>query len=448
MTLILGAGLSGLSCSSHIGHDKCLILEKNGHAYGHIHSEIREGFTWDQGPHVSFTKHDYVRELFAKSVMDQYDEHEVTTANYFRGNWIDHPAQSNLYQVPQPLRGECLESFIQSRNLDSNTSPTNYQEWLELAFGKVFADTFPAAYTRKYWTVAPSRMTTEWIGNRVFYPNQEDVLDGAKQKLERQTHYIQKIRYPKSGGYESFAKQMREGANIQFGREVVRIDLLAKQLWTSDGSRFTWKRLINTLPLPLFMALCGELPPSVQDAVSQLSCSSVLLVNASAKHPTLRKEDWMYVYDEEKYSTRINCTEKLTIGNAPTGCTGVQVEVYASRHRPLKDDPAIIKAAVIDELTEMGLLEAKTEVNAHTKWCQWANVIFTHETLPALQTIWSWLENYGLARESQELTPTTDWNNRSQEQFGDLIMAGRFAQWKYFWTDDCTLRGAEIAGII
>jgi UDP-galactopyranose mutase len=56
--LILGSGLAGLSCSHHTGHDRCLILDKNTHAFGHIHFETREGFTWDQGRHVSLTKHE------------------------------------------------------------------------------------------------------------------------------------------------------------------------------------------------------------------------------------------------------------------------------------------------------------------------------------------------------------------------------------------------------
>lgn len=445
MTLILGAGLSGLSCSFHIGHAHCLLLEKNGHAYGHIHSEIREGFTWDQGPHVSFTKNEYVRELFAKSVDEDYDEHEVTTANYFRGHWIDHPAQSNLYQIPEPLRNRCLESFLASRQqTEPSINPSDYQQWLEIAFGEEFANTFPAAYTRKYWTVEPARMTTDWVGGRVFKPKPEDVLEGARGPLPHQTHYIQKIRYPKMGGYQSFARQFCEGANIHFGTEVTRIDLSAKQLWTNDGRRYTWSRLINTLPLTHFLTLCGKLPPSVQEAVLALSCSSVLLVNVAAKHPTIRHENWMYVYDEEKYSTRINCTEKLTKNNAPVGHTGVQVEVYASRHRPLDRDPAEIQASVLSELVEMGLIKADAEVSAHIKWCPWANVIFTHETRPALDVIWEWLEKNGLTRESEDLAPCTDWTQKSSETLGDLIMAGRFAQWKYFWTDDCVLRGARL----
>jgi nucleoside-diphosphate-sugar epimerase len=38
MNLILGSGLAGISASYHIWHHKCLVLEKNPHSFGHIHS--------------------------------------------------------------------------------------------------------------------------------------------------------------------------------------------------------------------------------------------------------------------------------------------------------------------------------------------------------------------------------------------------------------------------
>jgi len=55
-TTILGAGLAGLSCSYHIGHQNCLIFEQKSHVGGHIYSHPIGGFTWDEGPHVSFTE--------------------------------------------------------------------------------------------------------------------------------------------------------------------------------------------------------------------------------------------------------------------------------------------------------------------------------------------------------------------------------------------------------
>ena len=450
MNLILGAGLSGLSASYHLGHEKCLIIEKQLHAFGHLHSELREGFTWDQGPHVSFTKNEYVKDLFASSVgNDGFEEYEVKTANYYRGNWIDHPAQSALYQIPEPLRSQCLESFISSRNSEETKTPGNYQEWLDRAFGPVFAATFPVSYTRKYWTREPKDMSTDWVGGRVYKPNVEDVIQGSKGPLGRATHYITKVRYPRQGGYQSFATKLATGANIRLGAEVVRIDLVEKKVWLATGESISYRRLINTLPLPIFVALCVQATPAEREAALALSCSQLLLVNVTAPHGTKRPENWMYVYDEDKFSTRINCTEKLTPGNAPSGQTGVQVEVYFSRHRPLKQSPERVAEMVRNELVEMGLLAANTLVEGkvahHIAYAPWANVIFDHDTKPALDNIWTWLGQYGLNRETDDLHPLTDWGAKPAIASGSLMMAGRFGQWKYYWTDDCVLRGASLA---
>ncbi|RRJ94455.1 hypothetical protein Ga0100231_009205 [Opitutaceae bacterium TAV4] len=452
MIVILGAGLSGLSASYHLGHKNCLLLEENLHAYGLLKSGFRDGFTWDQGPHVSFTKHDYVKHLFAESVQEEFDEYEVKTANYFHGAWIDHPAQSSLHQVPEPLRGQCLESFLASRTAQpSTTLPQNYAEWLERAFGSKFAETFPAAYTRKYWTRDPKDLTTDWVGGRIFYPKVEDVIAGAKGPLGRPTHYITKVRYPRKGGYQSFVRKLAEGAHIQFGANVCRIDLERKKVWTASGECYTYRRLINTLPLPIFVQMCSQASPEVREAALRLSCSQLLLVNVTAPHPMRRQENWMYVYDENKYSTRINCTEKLTPGNAPAGHTGVQVEVYFSRNRPLTNTPADISTKVQDELIEMGLIDSTAvtacQVRRHIAYTPWANVIFDHDTRPALDVIWTWLERYGLCREADDLHPVSDWSTESLVVFGSLIMAGRFGQWKYYWTDDCVLRGRSLSNI-
>lgn len=404
MNLILGAGLAGLSASYHLGHERCLLLEKQLHLHGHLHSEQREGFTWDQGPHVSFTKHDYVRQLFAEGVEQEFEEYPVRTSNYFHGHWIDHPAQSSLHQVPEPLRARCLESFLASRPPAgaAPAAPADYQDWLERAFGPVFASTFPAAYTRKYWTRQPRELTTEWVGGRVFLPQVEDVLAGARGPLERPTHYITRVRYPRRGGYQSFVAKIARGAQVRLGAEVVRVDLAERRVWTAAGECHAYTRLINTLPLPVFVALCVQATPALREAAAALSCSQLLLVNVTAPHPTLRPENWMYVYDEDKFSTRINCTEKLSPANAPAGHTGVQVEVYFSRHRPLASAPAEIGRAVERELAEMGLLEASAlaegRVRHHLAYAPWANVIFDHDTRPALEVILSGLEKHGLAR--------------------------------------------------
>lgn len=446
MNVILGAGLAGISASYHIGHRKCVVLEKKPHSFGHVHSSLRDGFTWDEGPHVSFTKHNYVRNLFAASINGEFEEYPVRTVNYFKGQWIDHPAQSNLYQLAEPLRTKCLDSFLASRAQSKNIQSNNYHDWLEQAFGPVFAKTFPTAYTLKYWTVDPEMLTTDWVGERVFLPKVEDVAAGSMAPLDRQTHYIKHVRYPKSGGYESFARRMASGMQVRHNTEAIQIDLRQRLVHLADGKTLEYSRLISTMPLPDFIMRCTACPKTVLEAANALSCTNLLLVNVTAPHPTQINGNWFYIYDEDKYSTRINCTECLSPWNAPEGHTGIQVEVYFSKYKPMQETPEAIAKKVVDELCELGFIRPellknkRSDIKWFTQEVEWANVIFDHQRRDALDRIWEWLAEFGLERENGDLDPTTDWDENANSR-GLITMAGRFAQWKYFWTDDCVLRG-------
>ena len=163
-----------------------------------------------------------------------------------------------------------------------------------------------------------------------------------------------KVRYPSRGGYQAFEQKLFN-AKIELNADVCNIDLDKKILQTSKGKTFHYQKLVNTMPLPGFVNICESVPKIVQEASKALLCSSIQLVNVTAQHETLRSENWMYVYDEEKYSVRINCTEKLSLANAPVGHTGVQVEVYHSRNKPLNESSKVIEDRV-EELIEMGLV--------------------------------------------------------------------------------------------
>ena len=198
------------------------------------------------------------------------------------------------------------------------------------------------------------------------------------------------------------------------------------------------------MPLPAFINICESVPKVVKDASDSLLCTSVQLVNVTAPHDTLRSENWMYVYDEDKYSVRINCTEKLS-PEMPRKATGVQVEVYHSKNKPLNESSKVIEGRVVEELIEMGLVcpdkaGGREKIRSMSRNVKWANVVFHHDTKSALDIILNWLDSKGLKREADDLHPLTDWAQKPAMKFKDLALAGRFGQWKYFWTDDCTKR--------
>lgn len=450
--LILGAGLSGLSASYHIGHDRCHILECHGYTDGHVATRKDGGYTWDRGPHVSFTEQPYVKDLFSKSVGGEFDEFEAKVGNYFHGAWIDHPAQSNLYQVPEPLRSQCLDDFLTARRAiddEREFNPENYTDWLTRAFGPVFTDTFPRKYTRKYWTTDADNLTTAWVGKRIYLPSLEDVVAGSTGPLDQSTHYIRKVRYPKRGGYGAFANALRKDANISLNKCVVSVDLVRRTVTCSDQSTYSFDTLISTIPLSNFIGICAQVDQTVREAASKLISSELLLVDVELPHPVSRPEHWLYVYDEDKYATRIHFPDKLTSGNVPDGRGSIQVEVYFSKYRPLKTSKEEVGAKVVGELADMGLIDETHgcvgDLNWHVRWEPNANVIFDKHRERALDTVLRWLCQFGLERMQDDLAPTTDWPNSEVVPTGALILAGRFGQHKYYWSDDCVMRGRQIS---
>lgn len=445
---ILGAGLAGLSCSYHIGHEHCLIFERKSYVGGHIATHQRDGCFWDEGPHVSFTRNETVRELLAASVQGAFLQYHTSVANWFEGHWIPHPAQSNLYAVPQPLASRCLEDFLSSRPAEDNdptAPPAHYGEWLERAFGATFAHTFSAAYTRKYWTCNPEQLAVDWVGERVYRPDTATVQEGYVGPASRNTHYITSVRYPETGGFSSFAHGLAKGARVRHGHTVTCVDLEASTIHFANGHQQEFDRLINTLPLDQFIGLIPQAPKEIRCAAAGLRCSSLLLVNIRARGPSRHPYHWLYVYDEDKFSTRITQTHLLSPSNTPAGSIGIQVEVYASPYRPFTTSQEAISAKVVEEVREMGLAD---EIEAvHTHFVPYANVIFDHARRDHLNLILDWLSDHGLQREDDDLQPMTDWTSASLVKNCSLRLAGRFGQWKYFWTDDCILRGIQLSGI-
>ena len=423
-TAILGAGLAGLSSSYHLGHPAgTVIFEAKNYYGGHLYSVQRDGFTWDDGPHISFTMNQYVKDLFAECVNGEYEEVRVAATNYYRGHWIDHPAQTSLWQVPEPLRTQCLESFLETVKKEHGR-PKNYEEWLHQAMGPVFADTFPAAYTRKYWTCEPRDLDVDWIGQRVLRPKVEDVVSGARGPKPGGMYYVNDRfpRYPSRGGFLAYCHKLAAGATIRYGMKLEQVDFGKQILRFADGSQVSYRRLVSSIPLPYLIACSADAPADVRDAASLLRSSQFYRVDVAVNHPRRRDEIWYYIYDEDKLSVRLSLMERFSPHNAPPDKTAIQVEVYGSVFKPLPPDPEKVRATVVDELIEMGLIDSPAAIHS-----------VELALVPTGQIIYDLNRREVLRRV-----------NRFLDQHG-VLRVGRYSEWKYLMTDACVLGGRRVA---
>ena len=144
---ILGAGISGLGAAQSLAQDEVdvVLYEKRSRPGGHAISHTSNGFIYDDGPHVSFTKDKRIKALFAKNVNNEFYTVNVHCNNYWKGQWIKHPAQCNLYGLPAQLKVDILADFFDAQQGDHGEI-RSYRDWLYASYGKTFSETFPMEY--------------------------------------------------------------------------------------------------------------------------------------------------------------------------------------------------------------------------------------------------------------------------------------------------------------
>jgi protoporphyrinogen oxidase len=423
--VILGAGMAGLGAAYRLRGERrtCVLYDKNtfigGHAGTVYHSD---GFCFDFGPHVSFTKDERIREILATAVNGAFEDLRYDLNNYWQGHWIVHPVQTNLYGLPADLVTRILLSFIEEERKPVR-EVENYAEWLTASYGKVLAETFPMAYTAKYHTTPAENLRTDWVGPRMYRPSLEEVLMGALSPAVPNVHYIQSFRYPTSGGFQAYLEGLRPEAEIVLGQKLVRLDPAAKELTFKNGERTSYDALISSIPLPALIPMIAGVPAEVVDAVSVLACSSVVLVNVGLNRSDISRAHISYFYDKDVIFSRLSFPHMFSPNNAPPGQGSIQAEVYFSKkYLPMKRTPESCIEPVIADLRRVGLIRDEDEItHRDAVFDEYANIIFDHDRPKALEVVHGYLDEIG------------------------VDYCGRYGDWAYLWTDDSFKSGERAA---
>jgi len=399
------------------------IYEMKGHYGGHTASHrFKEGFVLDEGPHISFTKNERIKELFAESVDQEYEESQARVNNYWRGHWINHPAQCNLFSVPADLKVQII-CELANQLTQETVKPENYEQWLRASFGDTFAETFPMEYTKKYHTTEARNLSTDWVGPRIYQPTLEEVVRGAVTPDVENVHYITQFRYPKQGGFVSYLKAFLEQADLRLKHRLVRLDPRAKMLTFANGVIEPYEHVISSIPLPELIPLIEGAPREVLEAARRLACSEVVVVSVGIDRPDPIEAHWSYFYDADICFARLSTPHLQSRQNVPPGHSCLMAECYYSdKYRPLDRKPEECIEPVINDLRRAGIIRDDDNVTFSTAMhLKYANIIFDLERSRALDIVHGYLNDIGVA------------------------CCGRYGLWAYIWTDQSFVSGEKAA---
>ncbi len=417
MTIILGAGISGISVGYHLslkGIDS-VIYEQDCDWGGLCGNFTINGFRFDKAIHLSFTEDEHVKKIFSDSC--EYITHKPMAYNYYKGSWLKHPAQNNLKPLVLEEKIEIINDFVENDNIKSEI--TNYEEWLKAQYGNYFSEHFPLPYTRKYWAVEAKELSTTWVGNRMYKPNIKEVLKGAFEEQTPNTYYAKEMRYPTKGGYKSFIKGMAEKCHIEVNKEVIQIDPKSKIVFFRDGHSKKYDEIISSIPLPEYRHIIPQMPDSVKEACNNLKYTSVALVSIGLNKPDIPKHLWFYIYDEDILPARCYSPSIKSNDNTPKGHSSFQFEIYFTKEKPLLFTDEKLIEHIIEKSEHMGILKRKDVIVKDYRILNYGNVIFHHNMEENRKVILEYLKSLS------------------------INTVGRFGKWEYLWSDQSLLSGKD-----
>lgn len=415
--LILGAGISGLGAAysyKQKGHSP-IILEKDETYGGLCGNFVIDGFRFDRFVHLSFAKEEEVLKIFNSSA-GEIITHIPNPYNIYNRKWIKHPAQNNLFPLDEQEKKKIIDDFLARPQVDMSQI-TNYEQWLRIQFGDYFAEHFPMVYTKMYWMCEAKDLETKWVGQRVYQPSVEEVIQGSRTADTPVTYYAKEMRYPKTGGYKHFFCSLADGTDIRYNQKVIAIDPIRKEVKTEDGNEYLYDRLYSSIPLPEYRHLLNDIPEDVEKAMSKLKCTSGYHVSIALKTKNISPYLWWYIYDEDILAARVYSPSLKSPNNAPEGCSSLQMEVYCEEGKYTEKQ---LLDGTVGKLVELGIIKQEDILFTHVGFEKYANVIFDHHIYENRKIVKDYLQGIG------------------------IHPIGRFGEWDYLWSNQSLLSGMNI----
>lgn len=420
---VLGTGMAGLGAGYALKSAGIpfVCYDKNDYFGGHTRSlTYPEGFIFDEGGHISFTKDEHVKQLLAENVNGSYEEKKLKIDNYWKGYRITHPPQCHLRGLPTDIVVDVIKDFVSARQQNLNVpAAQTYAEWLYQTYGKTFAEIFPMVYGEKYHTTTMDRLTTDWIGPRMYQPSLEEIVRGALPDTEADVHYVDSFRYPTRGGFESYLKPLAQRFDVRLSHQLTGVDAKSKRLRFSNGAVDSWSELISSVPLPELIPLIDGVPDEVRQAARKLAFTTAVLINIGLRRNDISETAITYFYDSDVSISRVNLPYHFSTKNAPPGCGSIQAELYFSeKYKPLRVHLNDLIDTALDDLKRCGFIRADDEILLCAAAVnKYANVIYDTDRTAALRTVHGFLDELG------------------------IHYCGRYGRWNHAWTDQAFVDG-------
>ena len=421
--IILGAGLAGLSAAWHLKNRgySCDLFEKEREAGGLCRSKDISGFTFDCDGHLLHFRHSYTKRFVQGLLNDNIREHKRSAWVYSYKKFLPYPFQAHLYGLPARIVRECVVGFLgavdNANMLHGNGD--NFRSWINKRFGKGIARNFLIPYNKKFWTVPPKYLASEWVDGFIPQPSVGQVISGSIGESCDGLGYNARFFYPKNGGINCLPQAISSNLeNIYLDSAVTAIDLKKKEITINSRQKENFDYLISTIPLPEIPSLIKGLPGRIKKSLNDLKWNSIFNLNLGLEGKIFPEKHWVYFAQKDTCFFRVGFPANFSAGVTPSGSSSLYAEVSYSDRRPI--DKSKIPNKIKSDLNKIGV-KAKNLCAEDYNDIKYGYPIYDKNYRQSRETALGYLAKH------------------------DIIGCGRYGSWKYMSMEDAILDGKRVA---
>lgn len=358
--IILGAGPSGISYSLFFEKSP-VIIEKNDHPGGHASSYMINGFTFDYGPHILFSRDKSILDFIVKSLGDNVHQCKRNNKISFKNKLVKYPFENDLSSLDLEDNFECISQFLFNPYKEKFKNPSNMKEWFLHTFGEGISNKYLIPYNEKVWNVPVEKLSMVWA-DRIPNPPPEDILKSSIGiKTEGYLHQLY-YHYPKEGGYQAISENWSRASDIHFNEEVTKINKV-NDIFEIVTSKQTYqsKKIVSTINLSSLIKTCAHwIPKEVVEAYKKLIINPMYVISIGIKGDDLDKFTAIYFADKKFLVNRVSYPCTFSEKNAPKNHYSIQAEITYSPQSEIADmsDESIIQH-VLDGLKKRSLINGE-----------------------------------------------------------------------------------------
>lgn len=331
---IIGAGPSGLAASLFLNkpHE---LLESSDHVGGHASSFFDQGFTFDYGPHILFSRNQQLLDFIVATLGENVSKCRRNNKIAFKDRLLKYPFENDLHALPLEDNYACIRDFIFNKHKKSKTPPINMKEWFLKTFGEGICSRYLFPYNEKVWNI-PVEQLSMALAERIPNPLPEDILQSSLgYSTEGYLHQLYYF-YPKKGGYQAICNAWKKTAAINYEFTVDKIQITPSgrlRVINTAGQGCEYSRVISTMPVhQLIHTMDLDVPSPIYEAIERLIVNPMYIISFGIRGVDPNQYTAVYFPEAEFWVNRISYPGTFSAENAPEGCWSMQAEITCAKN--------------------------------------------------------------------------------------------------------------------